>query len=620
MSSTVVKRLQRFGGTRAALLGVFLLVVVGGLLAYRHFFQRPGEAAIQLIPGDAMMVLTLDTNPSEQQVAVFKRISDAIQREGLDTQMENLIGEMFEKSPIGKDLRPYVMDSFAAAFWNTGGQPGMGEPDMVLFVAVTEPGKVGELLAQRGKKARVDGMDFYRFMQDNVNAAVIAHYLVLTSRPAALSRIESVRNGQMAAVASLPEYQQARAALPADANMMVFLSPRGLVTMGEQTKELGANPFRGTKWLAFGATVRDQGIAFDYRAPMDANALPALKHLSQIAAVDPALLKRLPPGAYGLLAYAQPGKYWDYFLDIFATDPNARRQVDSGVADFEKETGLNVSRDIVPALNGHLLLAVYPDERGAEYGVDGLIVMDDANGADPAALAEKVRVVIERASAKNARKGIRFVSTERDGITYRALDAATQKEMRRELTGAFGTSRTPQTATFRAPDGLTPDAPRLTPPPAPRTADDVGKYVQNKTVAYAQVGNTVLIASSQNLLERAVTAYQGAERSLADEPAYAAMRGMVTPNAQSLFMVNLADILAALRPTLEKAMEGDPTAPSVDDIVLLFGTVNTGLVGSGRYDGQVMTANFFLPLDYERLLRLIGTTTRGGPDRTARAF
>lgn len=609
MASTLIHRLRCFGGTRAAVLGAFLLIVGGGLLAYRHLFHHPGEAAIQLIPGDALMVWTLDTSPSQQQVAAFKRISDAIQREGLDTQMESLIGEMFEKSPIGKELRPYVMDSFAVAFWDTSGRADMSNPDIAFLIAVTEPDKVGALLARRGKKQSLNGMDYYLFMQDDVNVAIIANYLVIASKPAALARIESVRNGQITSVAALPEYQQARAALPEDANMMFFIAPRGLAQMGEQTKGLGANPFLGTKWLAFSATVRDQGLLFDYRAPMDADAIPALKRLAAIAPIDPAALKRLPPGAYGLLAYAQPGKYWDYLRDIFGEEPNLRQSLDEGVAAFEKETGLSVSRDIVPALGGQFLLAVYPDARGADYGVDGLIVIDDAHGADPAALSDKLRAYIERATAQESGRRVRFVSTEREGVIRWSLDTETQKQMRRELAEAFTSPRPPQTADFPAPDAS--GARR----PAPGTLD---KHIQNKTVAYVQVGKAVLMASSQNLLERAVSVYKGTDRSLADEPSYAAMREMLVPNAQSLFMVSLSDIMEALRPTLEKAMKDGRGGPSAADLVGLFGTASAGLVGSGRYDGQVMTGNFFLPLDYERLIRLIGSAARpGAPDHSA---
>src|SRR5687767_3009338 len=69
---------RRLPFLRVMLLGVALLAVVG--FAYNVLFGRRGEAAIAMIPADASFVLTVDLVPSQDQLAAFKKISDAMKR------------------------------------------------------------------------------------------------------------------------------------------------------------------------------------------------------------------------------------------------------------------------------------------------------------------------------------------------------------------------------------------------------------------------------------------------------------------------------------------------------------------------------------------------------------
>jgi hypothetical protein len=645
---------RRFGGGRAMLLLVLLLLVVGGTLAYRYLFQRPGEAAIQLLPADSLVVVTLDTTPSEQQAAVFRRISDAIRREGLDTQVDRLLADSLEKAPVSEKIRPYVKHSFAFAMWNTGGSRSMQTQAGAALLALSDPGRVRDVLAQYGRKQTANGLDVYTFQNGSLCAAIISDYLALSDRPASLARIEAVRAGQPS-VAKLAEYQAARAALPEDANLMIFVSPAALEEIGKESRSLGVNPLRSTKWMAIGATVRDDGIAFDYRYPMDAAAFPPLRVLGEIGPLDTSLLKRLPAGAYGVMAWSQPAKYWDYVRDSVRSDAHAVKSFDEGIAEFEKQTGMSVPNDILPALSGHLVLAVYPDASGTKSGVDGLIVVDDASGANPAALAAKLRAYVERASSEGGKPGVRFASTEKGGATVWAIDPESEKALQHSMgemagsamPGAGGPPGIPS-----PPPGQPGVAPSPPPPPIlgegpgvgagadmtgrpamppvtgsgaphrelnPPVAPEVQNAVKGKTVVYAQVGNTVLIASSHAMLDAAVTAWSGEGRPLAEDPAYVRMQAQMTQNAQNALMVNLPAIMEALRPTLEKAMKDSGAGITADDIIKMFGAANTGLVGSGRCDGKVGTGTLFMPLDFDRVIHMIGVATRqGGPGAGSR--
>jgi len=76
-SNTIQKRGRSYAGFVTAV-AVLAALAAGGTMAYHHFFQRAGEGAAQLIPSDADMVITVDTTPSVNQVALFSRIAAAV--------------------------------------------------------------------------------------------------------------------------------------------------------------------------------------------------------------------------------------------------------------------------------------------------------------------------------------------------------------------------------------------------------------------------------------------------------------------------------------------------------------------------------------------------------------
>jgi hypothetical protein len=643
----------RRAASRAPLLIMLFLFVVGGAMAYRFFFKRPGEQAIQLIPGDAYMVITLDTNPSPAQTPVFKRIHDAMEQEGLNKKLEDSVGEVVEKSPIVKEVRPYTTSNYAVAILNQGNGKDAFDVQPVIFVALSEPAKVEEYLAKYGTKQTSDGLTYYKFSKDHTVAEVVSNYLVLAGKPSELVRVDSVQKGQTASVASLREYQEARASLPTDANLMVFLSPSALKSIGKEAKNLGMNPFRNTEWMAFSATVRDQGIAMDYRCPMDQNRDAMLKAIAGISPLDMSVFQKMPAGAYGVMGMSQPGKYWDAIGQEVKQTPDSAKGFDEGIAEFEKQTGMSVPRDVLPALQGHIWLAAYPDANGADKGVDGIILIDDANGANPDALAEKVRAWVEKASAKEGGKGVHFQSVQKNGATCWSMDDASTQEMRKSLTdmadsgmghgrrgdigGPGSVQEVPQagSATQSSAPGTPANPGGIQPPEnAPGSsanangngaevnvngnhatigtvepANSAGKYIQDKAVVYAQVGHAVIIASSQAMLDRAIAAYTGVrgDATLAQDPAFAGMKGALPAGSQSAFMVNLSGILQAFRPQIEKAVKDADMGIKADDIINLFGQSSSGLVIGGHYDGRVSTGTFFLPLSYEHMIHLIGS-------------
>lgn len=207
MSLAVRQRLRQFGGVRAAALVLVFTGIVGATLAYRYFANRPGESAIQLIPGDAMMVVTIDFKPSERQVGVFKRIGDALKQEGLDAKFDETAADAMDKSPVVREMRPYLNNSFAMGLWENGTKESGTKETMVALFSLKDAAKAKEILAKNGTATKISGLECYNIRAEKAYAAIIAEYVVVSDTTDQLLRVQACHTGQTASVVSLPEYQ-----------------------------------------------------------------------------------------------------------------------------------------------------------------------------------------------------------------------------------------------------------------------------------------------------------------------------------------------------------------------------------------------------------------------------
>ena len=783
---------------------VLAALASGGVYAYRHFFHRGGESATQLIPADAFVVVTVDAIPSAGQVGVFKRIADACKAEHLDTVLEDMVGRAQGSSPLARDVRPFTTGSAAYAVLNTGHSRAGGigglalqpQGDGAWFVAVSDTARVQEALNRDAQKNTVNGLDMYTVGGETRSLAIVGNYLVSADRPEDLTRIEAVRKGETPALSTVTEYQQARTALPSDSNMMLFVSASALTPSGQngQTQSNSAsggllqgirNPMQRTRYMAIGFAIHDKGIDSVMLMPAEPPTGADGQAISHIAPFDTNLFSKMPSGAYGILALSQPGQYYHYANALASVDSHFRQVLDDGVHRFERETGLNVTRDVLPGANGNVALAIYPDADNPGQNVDGLLVMDDANGADPAALADRVRSYVERESGRHGSAAWRYTSENRNGVLVWTLNPEAQAAIQHSLGNGVSQARdqagiapspanvmpevqaplpeTPSTQnpvpdnnaggnfngtptsngdstngngqnsgqnnagdnnangadrrgdnsgllnggsssrqsndvdvhihagsdgriyddTFdlhhgedrvhadhngldvhtgqgdslrinrnglsmrshegdhveinphgvdihahdngsapsgsgstgspngTLPNGSTPTGavrsiPRgnVTPPAQPDAG--IQQAMRNKTVAYAQIGHVLLVASSLHTLDKAILAYQNGSGTMATDPAYALMRRQMTGGAQNAILINLPAILEAARPALTQALGSNNTGYSADDILHLAGEAGNGLVLTQQYDGNTFKATCFVPVDYEKVIHLAG--------------
>jgi hypothetical protein len=609
-SDLAIPRSRKSGkGLLGAVVGVALLAVLG-FAAYKILFNRPGEAAAMYIPADAGLVVTMDFAPSDRQAETFNKITQALDDQGIAEKLDTFLKTAFEKDPVGAELRPHLKRSFAVATWSVG-----GKDTTVALLAIDDAGAVRKVI-EKTSKADSDGIYTLKALQKS-SAAIIDSYLVMGNSADAIRRIQAVRNGKESSVASLPTFVEARSSLPKDANMMVFLSPTYLKELGKSPLLSGAQPFKGTEWLAYSTTVEPDGLAFDYFCPFDAKAVPGLAALSKSAPFSTDALKGLPQGAYGFIGISQAAVYWDWAHEAASSSKEVQTGFEQGIVEFEKQSGLSIQRDILPAFKGEQVLAVYPGPTGKGLDLDVVVLATNANGATPAALAEKLRAVVERESAKKG-EAVKFTESKIGEITVWEIDKGSREKMVGEM---FGAMNPPSRGMpdFQSPvievdaSGVpkaSPPNPSGIPKPAPP------QEFKDKTVLCAAFPDKFVVTSSRALLNQMISGSQGG-KSLADSPAFENLKGRVLDGSQSLMFVDLRKIMDTLRPTLEENMKGSPVKP--DDLLNLFGDGKVGLVGSSVYDGKVTKGRLFLPLDWEHAIRMIGAGIKGfgGPDMGA---
>ncbi len=571
-----MKFLQRFGGVKIAVLILAVAGVGGGYATYRYLFKRTGEAAIAMIPSDASLVITIDTHPSEAQITAFQKLGDALKREGIDGDIEDGVSGIIGKAGLAKEVRQYLTNNVAMAMWMPA--DGGAKTHGLMLLSISDPSAVEKAIAG-GTKAPGASIPAYTYTRQDMVVGVVGDYLAIASDVDTLNRAEQTRGGGES-VANLQEYRDARGALPTDANLMCFMSPS---MIAQASKMSGAKAFGSSKWMAMGASLRDGGLRFDYRGPVDTKKFPVLASMVGGAYLDPKFMKKLPEGAYGLMAYSDLSRFYPA-VQQSVQDVRGEKRAQDELAKFEQESGISVENDLLPALKGDAIVAVYPGAVADPTSFDGVIMIDTANGGEPAKLADKLRAFVERKSAETAAKGgsnkaVHFTETKMGSATVWQLDAESVSGLR----DALG---------HRKPDG----------------SREVPPAMADKNVMYAVVDNAVILASSQAMMNQALLSANGG-KSLADDLAFTNMAAEADPKAQMVGFIAISRIVDKYRAQIQDGMK-NANGITIDDIVNAFGGPNTGLSFSGHMDGEVASGTMFLPLDYDRLAKFIGAAKR----------
>jgi hypothetical protein len=561
------------------------LTALGATAAYRELTQRPGEAALAYVPADALAAVSIDLSPSPAQVATFTSIDSALKAKGLSDMVQSgLISAILPKDLAGQ-VAPYVERAGAIALIpnptattktdyqktkiRTTTGPNLDAKNFIAYIGLTDSQAVANLLSKNLPARYLYGWTYYKVPNQDAYIAVVGEDLALAKDPWALFKTHRVQQGALASFTQSPDVQQARATVAADANVLFLVSPN----LAKAAQPANDHNNYDHAWAAGSIVVQGDGIMCTFHGDAP-NANPEFS-LNNIKPLRQDLLACLPNGAYAVTAVDQLSQ--------------VAKTVAKGEKDFQKPlrkaTGLDYDADILPAFQGNAVLAAYPaGDSNHPYGVNVLAILDDQNSANPAATARKLEAFAEEQMNKQAKgpHGALFAANQQNGATVYRLADNYQKEIKK---------------------GLKQDKPD----------EATKKLLDDKTFTWATVGNTVIVASSNELLKKALAAYQTHANTMADDARLASYAQAVQPGSQMLMLLSPARIAEGIEGTMDsKTLDKDSQGPFHDFMSMLKGLKAPLWANVAQSTDGHGTANLFIPMDYEKMIDLAGSQMNKG--------
>ncbi len=552
--------------------GTLLLASFAGAYVYRTLFARPGEAALNYVPADALAVISIDLSPSPTQALAFKQIDNALSRNGLERYTENSILDMIQKSPLNAELAPLVKRGAAGCL---DSKPGRSDKEMtgLLFISVSDGGKALEIIQKHAQPKFYKGLKYYVANNQPFGIYVLDDLLVMSDDPAELLKVKEIKDGTRKAITSVPEFLAAREDVASDANVMAFASQALWNIAFKDIAKTSPN------WMALGIAVRDGGIGLSMAGKTDPANFPELKTYASIPPVRIDLFQVLPEGSYGMFATSDLGTALRMGESSVSNNKDARKGIQDMEDSMEKSIGLSVQNDLIPALRGDVVAAVYPSRKGEVVGVDVLAVIDDLNGGDPSSAVQKFQAFMDKQMSKEGNEQKLFTSKSIDGgMEYRIND-----KMEADMQKGLG-------------DGI--DSSQFNKP----------SLVGNKTVVYAFIGKTVIASTSQELLDRAVNTYRSKTNGLEGDTKFAPYEKSVLDGSQSVIAFSLSRIAEGVKNTIH------PTKMNQDDAKLLNSVLDAFLplkdpfmIKAKATPDGIGSGGVFIPMDYDKMIDLIGS-------------
>lgn len=559
------------------------LLATGGAAAYafKTLFQRPGEGAIRLMPAETMLVATVDLSPSPAQTLLFKRIDDALARNEMADALQGSIIDLIADNAAGKAIRGYAQRSGAIAVFPETVK-GQG-PRMVGFIGLTDPGAVRAALRKHAPTSFWRGTQSFKLGE--AHASVIENYLVLSDDAKTAHEIEKVSEGAPSLLQNA-SFVSARKEVDADANLMVMISP-GFLEMATAAEEggQGMSAFglpAGTKvmtdWMAISLALRDNGLALVANGKIDGKEIPGYLKFAAAPLLRPDLFQVLPKGAYGFYAASAPATIYDWVDEVFAKDEGYREGRDGFAEEMRANTELDLQKDVIGNLRGTTVFAAYPSPDG-KGGLDLLALMDDREGSKPAAAARKL---VESANRESAKEGgpAMFAQSEVDGVTIFALDGEAQE-------GFAEIFQPGEDAMVKG--------------------DVLGN---GKTLAIALVGDSILVSTNRDLLNRGIAALKSHSNPIADDDGFASLKN-VPQEAQHAMAFHLGRIAEGVASTLDVEKMDAKGKQQVEDVVGMFRAMKEPMVMTALSRSDGYKSVFLMPMDYDKLIDLIGKEMKG---------
>jgi hypothetical protein len=244
---------------------------------------------------------------------------------------------------------------------------------------------------------------------------------------------------------------------------------------------------------------------------------------------------------------------------------------------IQKGIGLSVKKDLVPALKGDAVAAIYPSQDGAAAGVDLLMIVDDSNGANPADAVDRFQSFVEQQIAKEGNSPKVFLEQKLTGGREFKVNEKIEEDMRKSIG-----------------EGMSPDSVRK------------DLLVGKKTIVFAMVGKAVIGSTSQALLDKAIATYTSKTNGLSGDPKLGATEKSMLDGSQSFAVFSLSRIAEGIKNTMVTSKMSADDRKMFDGVISAFESLNDPLYIKGKANPDGLSSGgVFIPLDYEKLVDII---------------
>jgi hypothetical protein len=381
-----------------------------GTVGVMSLLARRGEAAISMIPADAMIAFSFDNAPSPAQVGLFNEIRGAMDDSGLNDFVNDFLQGLDPQNGSFRKLREHIKGSFAGGVW---GDLDSQKPDVVIAIALDDARGAEALISKWARPQTADGMTYYTAPDKGAEMILTFYgdYGVMASNVGAAQKAIRVARGLEPNLYEEASFKQARRSLPDDASFMMFVNGRAVARADENTRRIyesmGVHP---EGWVACGVTLRREGIHIDSYEPAGAYG-EVREALRSMRPLNYASLEHYPKGAIGVLGISSPSAYLKIMKKAFMTMPDIGPDLRKGLAEMEKETGTSVDSDWLPALRGEIYAALYPPVAG-EKEPGFIISIDDSNGGTATKLFRKLVAKVNGGEFDKKGEAVRLVESQ----------------------------------------------------------------------------------------------------------------------------------------------------------------------------------------------------------------
>ncbi|MEM7795066.1 MAG: DUF3352 domain-containing protein [Cyanobacteria bacterium P01_C01_bin.118] len=342
-----------------------VLIVLGGTAAYlgigQRFSPKPKlPAGVELVPGDALVALTLTTD--DNQWTRLRQLGSPESQKLLDRWLVKWRDRIITANGyrFRTDIQPWIGDQITVAFLPRASD-SKNATELVAIVPIADAAKAQELMTEPQDGTRTD-----RNYQDiaiqtitttngeTYETTVLANkWLVIASNAKGVEAVIDSFSGNSASLATDDAYRRAFGYVhmpSAMANIYINAPVAAEVLLGSET-------LPGINGMVATANLLPNGLDIEATTWLGPEDQPVYRDLTNTRSSTP---QRLPESTVMMLSTSGIGPMWQSLSEAEQLKTMLPISVDALTRGLKDQTGLDLENDVLPWLAGEFAVGLLP--------------------------------------------------------------------------------------------------------------------------------------------------------------------------------------------------------------------------------------------------------------------